>query len=96
MGCVSEFSQNVGIARACDVLGVPRASFYRWQSRPEEPTPRPSPPRALSPQQRQEVLTTLNSQEFCDRAPAEVYATLLDRKTYLCSIRPSYIDQHFE
>jgi hypothetical protein len=29
----------------------------------------------------------LNSEEFSDKAPAEVYATLLDRAQYLCSIR---------
>jgi putative transposase len=32
----------------------------------------------------------LNSQEFSDKAPAEVYATLLDRRQYLCSIRTMY------
>ena len=90
MECVSELSQDVGIARASDVLSVPRASFYRWRSPPQERTPRPSPPRALSPQERQEVLATLNSEEFSDRAPAEVYATLLDREVYLCSVRTMY------
>ncbi len=32
----------------------------------------------------------LNSTRFADKAPAEVYATLLDEKTYLCSIRTMY------
>ena len=90
MQCVSELSQAVGIARACEVLGVPRASFYRWQSPVEELDPRPSPPRALSPEERQRVLDTLNSEEFRDQAPAEVYATLLDREAYLCSVRTMY------
>ena len=78
---VSEFSQDVGIVRASDVLGVPRASFYRWRDlAPAEGKERPSPPRALKPQERQAVLDTMNSEEFSDKAPAEVYATLLDRR----------------
>ncbi len=36
------------------------------------------------------MLATLNSQRFADKAPAEVYATLLDEQTYLCSISTMY------
>jgi putative transposase len=90
MACVKELSQDVGTARACEVLGAARASFYRWHGEPQEPKPRPSPPRALSPQEREAVLGTLNSEEFSDKAPAEVYATLLDRQVYLCSVRTMY------
>ena len=91
MECVRELSSIVGIARACDVLAMPRASFYRWQN-PDlvEAEPRRSPPRALSSQERQVALSTLNAQEFCDKAPAEVYAALLDQGTYLCSISTMY------
>ena len=90
MKCVTVLSQDVGLARACDVLGVSRASFYRWCRPPGEHKPRPTPPRALNTSERQEVLVTLNSKEFSDKAPAEVYATLLDRQVYLCSIRTMY------
>jgi putative transposase len=91
MQSVRDLSAKVGIVRACNVLSVPRASFYRWKN-PEglEARPRPSPPRALSSQERQVVLDTLNSEEFRDRAPAEVHAALLDRRTYLCSVRTMY------
>jgi len=91
MTAVEELQSLVGTARACDVLGVARASLYRWRDpEPEEPRPRPTPPRALSPQERQTILETLNSEEFSDKAPAEVYATLLDQGRYLCSIRTMY------
>jgi putative transposase len=91
MGLVMELSQEVGKVRACAALGLARASFYR-SSRPQnaEASPRPSPPRALKPEERQAVLETLNSEEFSDKVPAEVYATLLDRRQYLCSIRTMY------
>ena len=53
-------------------------------------------PRALSPQERAQVLATLNEERFCNLAPAEVYATLLDEGTYLCSERTMYriLDEH--
>jgi putative transposase len=90
MDAVSKLAQEIGIARACDVMGVPRASFYRWNEPPIPPKPRPSPPRTLSPSQRQEVLQALNAEEFSDKAPTEIYATLLDREIYLCSLRTMY------
>ena len=37
--------------------------------------------------ERQRVLDALHSERFRDKAPAEVYATLLDEGVYLCSIR---------
>jgi putative transposase len=48
---------------------------------------RPTPKRALDEAERQIVLDHLHSQRFRDKAPAEVYATLLDEDIYLCSIR---------
>jgi putative transposase len=44
----------------------------------------------LNAQERQEVLDVLHTDRFVDRAPAEVYASLLDEGTYLCSIRTMY------
>jgi len=36
------------------------------------------------------VLATLHSQRFVDRAPAQIWATLLDERIYYCSIRTMY------
>lgn len=47
-------------------------------------------PRALSDVERQRTLAELHSPRFVDLAPAEVYATLLDEGTYLCSERTMY------
>lgn len=87
------------MAEACAALGVPRSHFYRSRSRlvaePQaaEPLPRcprrPSP-RALSEQERADVLALLRRERFCDRAPREVYATLLDEGRYLCSWSTMY------
>ncbi len=49
------------------------------------PPPRARSPRALSSEARAQVKAVLNSERFADCAPREVYATLLDEGTYLCS-----------
>jgi len=93
MNAAHQLGQKVGRAAACRALNVPRASLYR-HLRPRNqtlvPVPRPSPPRALAPEERQLVVDHLNSERFRDKAPAEVYATLLDEGVYLCSLRTMY------
>jgi len=89
---VSVLVPLTGTAAACRVLGVARPSYYR-ALRPAPPArcvPRPAPPRSLDRVERQAVLAILHSERFCDAAPAEVYATLLDEGTYLCSVRTMY------
>jgi len=91
MGAVETVAPTMGTAPACDVLGLPRATLYRRRRpTPVTPAPRPAPPRALPLGERQAVLETLHSERFVDQAPAQVYATLLDEGTYLCSSRTMY------
>jgi putative transposase len=47
-------------------------------------------PRALSVNERHDVLGILNSERFWDQAPGEVCATLLDERGYLCSEQTMY------
>ena len=78
--------------RACELLGASRATVYRRRSprlRPAAP-PRPEPTNKLSEAERQHVLSVLRSAEYCDLAPAQVWARLLDDGIYLCSIRTMY------
>jgi putative transposase len=49
-----------------------------------------SSPRALSNDERANVLALLNEERFCNLAPSEIYATLLDEGTYHCSERTMY------
>jgi putative transposase len=79
----------VGVAAACRALGVNRASYYR-ASKTKPAKPRPRPARALSEVERREVLAVLDSDAFADKAPAQVYAKLLDDGEYLCSTRTMY------
>lgn len=92
MQAATELSQTVGVQRACQALGIPRASYYRKQrTAPMAPTAPAGPsPRALTSAERQTVRETLYSERFADQSPREVYATLLDEGQYLCSVRTMY------
>jgi len=90
MRAVEQLAPHVGIAQACQALGVPRSSYYRAHQPPTPPTPRPVPARALAPAEREEVRAVLDGPRFQDAAPREVYATLLDEGRYLCHWRTMY------
>lgn len=93
MAAVEDLATRVGTFQACQALGVPRASVYRRRSRlegPPLPRPRPTPPLALQPEERQQALDLLHCDRFVDSSPAQIYATLLDEGTYLCSERTFY------
>jgi putative transposase len=89
---VNELAPVVGRKRACAVLGRPRATHYRHRSphKDRPARPRRSVPRALSAKERQAVVEVLDSEEFCDLAPRQVWARLLDAGTYLCSVPMMY------
>ncbi|MEZ4402306.1 MAG: IS3 family transposase [Kofleriaceae bacterium] len=90
MAAVASLAPLVGVVAACAALMLSRATFYRWQQPAATKAPRPSPPRALSLEERAEVLATLNSDRFADKAPRQVVAELLDEDRYLCSVRTMY------
>lgn len=86
------------LAPACRALSLSRATLYRSRVTIAKPTLRRPSPRALSNAERQAVLITLHSPRFADKAPQQVYATLLDEGKYLCSIRSMHriLAQHGE
>lgn len=85
-----ELATRVGVAPACQALGVSRATFYRRQRPSGRRQPRSTPARALCESEREHVLDVLASPRFVDRSPAEVVATLLEEGKYLCSERTMY------
>src|SRR4029453_14031635 len=70
----------------------PRASLYRRRRPAVAPTrrPRPAPPNALNPAERQQLLDVLHEPRFCDLPPTQVWARLLDDGAYLASISTMY------
>ncbi|WP_373235289.1 IS3 family transposase, partial [Mycobacterium marinum] len=78
--------------RACELLGVSRATLHRHRNPPPRPArrARPEPVNKLTEAERQHILAVLRSEQYCDLAPAQVWARLLDDGVYLCSIRTMY------
>jgi len=87
---VTDMGSRLGVAPTCAAMGLARATYYRTIRPRYGPHCRRTPSRALSRQERQAALTVLHEPRFVDRAPAEVYATLLDEGQYLCSERTMY------
>ena len=87
MAGVAQQRTGGGIASACAALSVARASFYRRQH-PKGAVPRRPRfvPWALLSDERTQVLALLNDDRFANRAPAQVYATLLEEGTFVCLI----------
>jgi putative transposase len=94
MTTCQQLAPELGISAACLSMGVARATLYRRLHPPVAPEvglqSRPKPGRSLNPQERQDVLDVLHTERFMDKAPATVYATLLDEGTYFCSVRTMY------
>jgi putative transposase len=91
MATLAEIGPRLGVARTCAAFGLPAATYYRRRCpTPGPPPPRPNPTRTLPAAERAAVLAVLHEPRFIDRAPAEVYARLLDDGRYLCSERTMY------
>ena len=87
---VTEFGPRHGVAPTCAALGLARATYYRAHRPPRAAPPARRAPRALTAAERAAVLERLHEPRFVDRAPAEIYAALLDDGQYLCSERTMY------
>ncbi len=83
---------GVGTRAAASLTGMSRATAARAKRSPAAPSPAPAaaPANRLSPAERGELLAVLNSDEFVDQPPLQVYATLLERGRYLCSVSTMY------
>ena len=83
---------GVDTRRACKLVGRPRSTYY-WRRKPRTVTvraPRPRPANALDDEERERILALLRDPAFVDKAPAQVWARLLDQVVYLCSVSTMY------
>lgn len=96
MGAYTELTAaGVTTRTAANLTGVPRATATRTtrrgQGQPGEPTRQETTPaNKLTDVERARVLEVLNCEEFVDQPPAQIYAALLARGVYLCSIATMY------
>lgn len=98
-GRVGEFAARVGTGRACAAFAVNERSYRHRRQRdegrlrlppPVARRPRRAHPASLSEAEKDRIVATLCEPRFVDLAPAQVYSTLLDDGTYLCSERQMY------
>ena len=96
---MTELIPVLGVAASCRALGLWRGQSARDAARLRRKTfigPRPRralrarPVLALQIDEREALLSTLNSERFADSSPAVVYAVLLDEGQYLGSVRTMY------
>ncbi len=82
---------DIPTREAAVIAGVPRATATRKVRTPaEDPRPAPAPANKLSAAERAHILATVNSKDFIDLPPVQIYARLLDDGIYLCSISTFY------
>ena len=89
MAVAERNTEEFTVTELCRLLGISRSSWYRRQTSVLRPDRRKSP-RALSGDERTEVMRLLNSDAFQDEAVPTVHAKLLDQGRYLCSQRTMY------
>ena len=95
-GCYDDLvTAGVRTRDAAALLGLSKATQDRRRSRHRvgpsaDPAARPVPVNKLSDAESAELIAVLNSQRFVDKAPPQIYATLLVEGTYLCSISTMY------
>jgi hypothetical protein len=89
---MKELCTHISERKACGLTGVSRATRQRHRRpvRCGPPRLRQRPANALTELEGAEVLDVLRSPEFCDLSPTQVWATLLDRDQYLCSVSTMY------
>ena len=85
---------SAGVTSACESMDVARSTFYHIRGQKQgaeaKPKSRSNQARKLDEKERQLVMNMLHCERFVDKSPAEIWATLLDEETYLCSERTMY------
>ena len=101
MQTMTDLSPRLGVRPLCDVLSLSSATYYRHRC-PSSASRNNSTsanirtsvkrfvPRELTSEERCRVLEILHEPRFCDLALGEVYTTLRDEGTHLCSERTMY------
>ena len=85
-----EACSEYGVTEASRGFGVSRATLNRLRNpKPKQKTERHNH-RRLTDAEEQTVLDILTNDRFMDESVPEVYATILDEGTYLCSQRTMY------
>jgi len=92
---IQEGSAEIGVSNACKSVEIARSSYYyhfrKYRKKgSEKPHEKREPAWTLSSTEREQALEALHSDEYIDSAPHQIYARLLDKGIYICSISTMY------
>ena len=92
MTAAEKLAESTGVATACRVLSVSRASYYRKlkPAQPKPASPRQPNHRRIDDRERAKIREVLNSERFMDKSPEQVAAILFEEDKYLASPRTMY------
>ena len=85
-----EACNEYGITEASTAFGVSRATLHRLRNPKPKQKAKKYNHRRLTDLEEQRVLDILTNDRFVDESVPEIYATILDEGTYLCSQRTMY------
>ncbi len=95
LGAVREAREaGARLWRCAEVAGVDVRTLQRWERHPTGEDGRRGPTSAphnrLTDEEREQVLTLLNSREYCDLSPNQIVPKLADRGIYIASESTMY------
>lgn len=80
--------QGARLAAACEVLGISKRTYRRWQQYPQDRRPtarRAPPPNRLSAAEQQEILAVCHQAAYASLPPSQIVPRLADQGRYLAS-----------
>jgi len=91
---IDNLSDHMTINKICADIGIPKSSYYYWKKKEEDQgekeTSQYQPSWSLLLEEKEMILSIMNSEDYYDKSPAYIYYSLLDSGVYLCSIRSMY------
>ena len=90
---VKQLTETMSVGKACNILGVPRANYYRHQQDKADKklqTKSVVSSLELKAREKQVILDVLHEERFVDKAPLEIFTILLDEGFYYCSVSTMY------
>lgn len=84
--------RGVRTSAACDALNIHPRTYKRWKENQEDKrkSSKKSNRKALSTEERQQIIDVCTSAEYCDVTPPEIVARLAEKGTYIASSRTFY------
>lgn len=90
---IESLTKYMTINKICAEIGIPKSSYYYWKGKAKQDKKVKSnytPTWSLSLEEKEMILSIMNSESYYDKSPAHIYYSWLDSGAYLCSIRTMY------